>query len=218
MSETTSIKKEELIAHYMEHVLTHGKKPTSVYAFVHELTTTESNFYAHFGSFESLEQQIFAAFFEQSIQLLHKSEEYAQYNPKEKLLSFYFTFFELLTANRSYVLFQFNDAKTPLNALSQLKSLRNSFKQYVEDLNLNTSNLGIPQFEDYKQKGVAEAGWLQLLGFINFWKNDSSPSFEKTDQFIEKSVKVSTDLLESPISKSIVDLGKFMFKEAKNWK
>jgi hypothetical protein len=43
--------------------------------------------------------------------------------------------------------------------------------------------------------------------------DDSSSSFEKTDIFIEKSLKTSFDLIDTTPLKSIIDFGKFLYKE-----
>jgi len=48
---------------------------------------------------------------------------------------------------------------------------------------------------------------------MKFWLEDSSPSFEKTDIFIEKSVNTTFDILDIAPLKSVIDLGKFLFKE-----
>jgi hypothetical protein len=42
---------------------------------------------------------------------------------------------------------------------------------------------------------------------------DTSPNFEKTDLFIEKSVKASFEILEALPVQSVLDLGKFLWKE-----
>jgi len=47
---------------------------------------------------------------------------------------------------------------------------------------------------------------------------DSSPSFEKTDIYIEKSVKVSFELIDITPIDSLIDFGKFIFKEKINSK
>ena len=52
---------------------------------------------------ESIEKEIFKMFLEKTIELLKKDKDYETYDMKSKMLSFYFTFFELLSANRSYV-------------------------------------------------------------------------------------------------------------------
>jgi hypothetical protein len=48
---------------------------------------------------------------------------------------------------------------------------------------------------------------------LKFWLDDTSASFEKTDIFIEKSIKVSFDVIDTTPLKSIIDFGKFLFKE-----
>ena len=53
---------------------------------------------------------------------------------------------------------------------------------------------------------------------LKFWLEDTSESFEKTDVFIEKSINTSFDLLDTKALKSMLDLGKFIFKEKKHFK
>ena len=43
--------------------------------------------------------------------------------------------------------------------------------------------------------------------------DDTSTSFEKTDIFIEKAVNTSFDILNITPLKSLIDFGKFIFKE-----
>ena len=43
--------------------------------------------------------------------------------------------------------------------------------------------------------------------------DDRSPSFEKTDLVIEKSVRAIFDVFETTPLESLVDFGKFMWKE-----
>jgi ubiquinone biosynthesis protein COQ9 len=48
---------------------------------------------------------------------------------------------------------------------------------------------------------------------LKFWMEDESPAFEKTDIFIEKSVKASFELMNITPIESLIDLGKFLYKE-----
>ena len=48
---------------------------------------------------------------------------------------------------------------------------------------------------------------------IKFWIDDTSKAFEKTDVFIEKSVNTSFDLIDTTPLKSLIDFGKFIYKE-----
>ena len=43
--------------------------------------------------------------------------------------------------------------------------------------------------------------------------SDNSPGFEKTDVAIEKSVNAIFDIFETTPLESIIDFGKFLFKE-----
>ena len=54
---------------------------------------------------------------------------------------------------------------------------------------------------------------MQLLITMRFWMEDASPSFEKTDVFIEKTINTGFDLLDVKPLKSVIDLGKFIFNE-----
>lgn len=59
----------------------------------------------------------------------------------------------------------------------------------------------------------SEAAWLQLLFILKFWMDDNSAKFESTDIVIEKSVNTVFDLFDSTALESLLDFGKFMWKE-----
>jgi hypothetical protein len=67
--------------------------------------------------------------------------------------------------------------------------------------------------EKIQDRALQESAWLQLMLTMKFWMDDTSASFEKTDIFIEKSVNTSFDVLNIAPLKSIIDFGKFIFKE-----
>ena len=103
MAKKIEITRTTIIGHYMDYVLLNGTKPHNVYQLMISNKLTEDKFYVFFTSFEQLENEIFVEFFNQTLLVLTKDENYENYPSKEKLLSFYYTFFEMLTANRSYV-------------------------------------------------------------------------------------------------------------------
>jgi hypothetical protein len=208
----------EIISKYMDQVLTDGKKPNSIYKFSKELHIDESDFYKFFSSFEHIESQVFTQFFKNSIQLLAKNEEFHEFNAKDKLLSFYFTFFENLTANRSYVLFALDSHQPKLKTLKKLDGLKTEFNKFINSLEIDKIDLKQETLQKIQNKGFEEAFWLQLLLALKFWMNDTSASFEKTDLFIEKSVHASFDLINTQPIKSIIDLGKFILKEKMDFK
>jgi hypothetical protein len=162
---------------------------------------------------EGLEKEIFKMFFTNTVDLLHKNEEYQQYDMKNKMLSFYFTFFEVLTANRSYVVEVLKIDRNPLKNLTQLSSLRESFKEYVSEILTDDYRIEVGKLQKFQEKTIQESAWIQLLLTIKFWKEDDSAAFEKTDIFIEKSVNASFELMNVAPMNHLIDLGKFLFKE-----
>ena len=207
------ISKEDIVSIYMEEVLEKGQKPKSVYHFAKENNFTEAEFYAFFGTLEGLEKEIFRLFFANTVDLLHKNTDYLEYDMKNKMLSFYFTFFEILTANRSYVLQSLKFDRNPLKNLVQLTTLRNSFKEYVSEILTDDYRLEQEKLQKFQEKGIQESAWLQLMLTIKFWVDDESAAFEKTDIFIEKSVNASFELMNVTPLNHLIDLGKFLFKE-----
>ena len=129
-SEVPELTSEKIMSLYMNHVLENGERPRSIYKFAHDHGMEERDFYRFFGSFEGLKQQIWITFYDHTILVLDKDEEYANYPNREKILSFFFTFFELLTVNRSYVLFTLGEHKERMKNLQQLKMLRSKVKDF----------------------------------------------------------------------------------------
>ena len=203
----------DLISYYMEYTLEHNAAPKSVYIFAKKYNFQEEIFYKYFGNFEALEQTIFKIFFDNTIILLEKSDDYKSYESRNKLLSFYYSFFELLTANRSYVVYALDDNKNNLTKSKSLKVLKHSFTKYIESLNIPLLEIKQETLDKIQNTTLKETAWLQLSLTMKYWLKDTSPSFEKTDVFIEKSVNTSFDILNTKPIKSIIDLGKFLYKD-----
>ena len=213
MAKKKNITFNDIISNYMEYVLEHNKQPQSVYAFSKHNNFDEALFYKYFSSFESLEKHIFKAFFDNTFSVLETSEDYISFDARNKLLSFYYTFFENLTANRSYVMYALNKQKHNLKSLTTLSELRKVFKSYINSLDIETLDIKDEKIVKLQDTTLQESAWFQLLVTIKFWMDDTSSSFEKTDIFIEKAVNASFDLIDIKPLKSIIDLGKFLFKE-----
>ncbi|MAB48995.1 MAG: heat-shock protein [Flavobacteriaceae bacterium] len=213
MAKKKNIKQADLMSLYMDYVLTHNQQPKSVYSFSKDNNFEEQKFYEHFNSFDALEKSIFKAFFDNTHDVLQKSEDYQSFDARNKLLSFYYTFFEVLTANRSYVIYALENKKNKLKTLKTLSSLKSSFTKYVSTLDIKTLDLKEEKLEKLQKRSIEESAWIQLLMTIKFWIDDTSKAFEKTDVFIEKSVNTSFDLIDTTPLKSLIDFGKFIYKE-----
>lgn len=213
MAKKKNITNQDIIGYYIEYVLTHDAEPKSVYAFAKHNNFEEAKFYEYFNSFQALEESVFEVFFENTVSILHKSEDYKSFDAKNKLLSFYFTFFENLTANRSFVVYALEHEKNNMKSLRKLAKLKKHFTNYIEMLNIEILDLKNAKIEKIRKRSLKETAWLQLLVTIKFWLEDTSTSFEKTDVFIEKSVRASFDLINTTPLHSLIDFGKFLITE-----
>lgn len=205
--------RNKILSHYTDHVLAHEAYPKSVFKFCQTAGMEEKDFYRVFGSLDAVREYIWEAFFINTMSVLEKDKNFKKVGRKEKLLSFYFTFFELLLLNRSYVLFALHQEMNNMKDLGYLKGLRRHFKTFATDLIEEGNADKDSRFQQHPPKLFSEAAWLQLLFLLKFWIADRSENFEKTDAAIEKSVHTAFDVFDNTPLDSILDLGKFLWKE-----
>lgn len=207
------VNRSKIISLYMEYVLEHEKVPGTVYKFCKENDLTEEQFYEFFGSFNGLQKEIWNSFYENTIDLIKNTPEFEAFTNREKLLTFFFTFFEVLTANRSYILFSLPPNERMMKNLEQLKGLRLSIKAFAGELVREANEE--KQVKILKQSEVifSEAAWVQFLFLLKFWIDDNSAKFESTDVAIEKSVNTVFDLFDNTPLERVLDFGKFLWKE-----
>ena len=212
-SKKISIDDNFIVSKYMEYTLEFNHEPKNVFLFCKDNKILESDFYSFFGSLDGIKQQIWSKFLENAIATCEKSTEFEGYSEKNKLLTLYFTLFEILTLNRSYVLFSLEENKDGIKKMKSFKHFRTHFKDFIETIiDRNTENKS-ERVSRVTKPVFAEGAWIQFLFLLKFWTNDSSKGFEKTDVLIEKSVNTVVDLLDTKPLESLFDLGKFLWKE-----
>ena len=129
------------------------------------------------------------------------------------MLSFFYTFFEVLTANRSYVLFALEEEKNHLKSLAQLRDFRIKVREFAGDLIEQANDEKSSRLSKNPVSIFSEGAWLQTLFLLKYWMDDNSARFEKTDVAIEKSVNAIFDVFNTTPLESVLDFGKFLFKE-----
>lgn len=213
MAKKKEITNQDILGFYIDYFLENNKAPHSVFKFTKHYNFEEALFYANFSSFEQIEKTFFTSLFQQTMSLLEKSEDFESYDARTKLLSFYFTYFEMLTANRSFTIALLKEDKNKLKSVSKLSELRKHFKQFFDTLDIEKIDLKQEKLIEFQEKTMSEMAWFQFLFTLKFWIEDTSLSFEKTDIFIEKSVNTSFDIMDTAPLKSLIDFGKFMWQE-----
>ena len=213
MATKKKITEKDIITKYMDYVLEKEREPKTVYKFCKEHNIPEEDFYKFFSSISSIKKGIWKAFFTNTTTLISKNKEYNEFTNRDKLLTFFYTFFEMLTLNRSYVLFTLTQSGNQLKNLEQLKGLREHFKEFAKDLIKDGNERKTSKITQHNPNIFSEGAWLQLLFLLRFWMKDESKGFEKTDLAIEKSVNTVFDLFDNTPLENIVDFGKFLYKE-----
>jgi hypothetical protein len=202
-----------IISNYMDSVLQNNEEPKSVFLFCKENKIIESEFYTFYGSLDAVKQDIWVKFFENAKTTIQREEAFESYSNKNKLLTLYFTMFEILTLNRSYVMFSLKDNEKGLHNLKNLKVFRNHFKEFIVTIIESDGKVINEKINKVAKPVFSEGAWIQFLFLLKFWINDTSKGFEKTDILIEKSVNTVVDLLDTKPLESLLDLGKFLWKE-----
>lgn len=203
---------DKIIGFYMNDVLENNAEPANVYVFCKRNGIEETQFYQFFNSISALRQEIWVKFFENAEAIMRQSADYQGYAEKDKLLTLYFTIFEILTLNRTYVSWSLRDNKHGLRNLVDLKQFRTRFKDFVEELLKTQNPEKYRKVRDVTEPMLAEGAWIQFLFILKYWLDDTSKGFEKTDIIIEKSVNTVTSLLDTKPLENLIDLGKFLWK------
>jgi len=207
MATTESIQKA-----YIDFVLTEGEPPKSVYVFAKKNKMTEEEFYHFFGSFDAVEQNIWTGFAVKTIAEIKTQEIWMQYTAREKALSFFYSFFELLKGSRSFVVYSVRKQPKTFSTPQIFRGIKDLFEIFCSDIiveGIESNELSERKFFSNRYK---DALWVQLIFVLHFWINDNSTGFEKTDEAIEKGINVTFDLFQrSPID-NLIEYGKFLAK------
>jgi len=203
-------REEKILKGYKEYFLEHGHAPKSVYAFCKPLKIPEEKFYDHFSGFQAIDKAIWEKYFSTTVERVEGDEVWGEYSAREKLLAFYYTLFEELKKERSYVT---KRAKT-ISLMEGCPHYLSGFKKHFDELAEGLVNEGIANEEIegrmYLSKRYAKLHWPQFLYILKTWVFDKSDGFQRTDTSIEKSVNLGFDLMGRNFIDSALDFGKFV--------
>ncbi len=204
--------RQKLQKTYLQTVLEKGEPPKSVFSFCLENEIDEESFYREFSSLEGLGASIFADAFDEVVRALKASPEYPEFLVRERFLATYYAWFEKALSLRSYALIQLNPRKLP-SEWSSLNQWKRKFKSWADEcLNQGVESGEIPGRSKLNNT-YPDMLWLQFLFLNQFWLKDESKGFEKTDEAVEKNLRLAFDLIEKNAVDSAFDLGKFIIQQ-----
>jgi hypothetical protein len=199
---------------YIDYVLTEGHQPASVYIFAKNNGFTEAEFYQLFGSFEAVEQSIWAGFGATTLTEVQAQEIWPQYTAREKALSFFYAFFELLKGSRSFAVYSLEKHARPIGMPAVLERLKAFFENFADSILKQGLESGELSDRKFFAKRYKDGLWMQFGFVLNFWLKDNSANFEKTDEAIEKGINVTFDLFERTPIDNLIDYGKFLYQNS----
>ena len=223
---------EKIRKAYTEYVLENGKQPTSVFQFAKKLKLAEAEFYNYYASFDAIEADVWLTFFLEAKNTVEADGTYQTYSVREKLLAFYYTWIELLKAQRSFAVYSYGRLRgmnagdvTPIIspiARAGLRSrgaspqvlmpFKDAFNDFARDLLAEGRESREVEPRPFLTDRYPAALWTQALFVLDFWVKDVSKGFEKTDTAIEKAVNTTFDLIgRSPLD-TLFDFAKFAYQ------
>jgi len=220
---------EKIRKAYTEYVLENGKQPTSVFQFAKKLKIAEADFYTYYASFDAIEADVWLAFFQDAKATVEADETYQTYSVREKVLAFYYTWIELLKAQRSFVVYSYGrlrdegamarptsraglQARRAGGRSQVLHPFKDAFLDFARDLLAEGRESKEVEPRPFVTDRYPNALWMQTLYILDFWVRDVSKNFEKTDTAIEKAVNTAFDLIgRSPLD-TLFDFAKFIYQ------
>lgn len=206
---------DKIVESYKTHLLVEGSRPASVFKFCIDIGIREDEFYDLFGSFDGIERSIWTGFIDTTVSRLEQDETVASFSAQEKVLAFYFTLLEVLKTNRSFAIFQLNEVRIPEIVPIFLKDFKVRYEAFLTQVLGEGLRQGELATRPYLDKRYPQLFWVHLALLLNYWKHDDSAGFEKTDAYVEKSVKLAFELMGKGILDSAIDFAKFMYQSRK---
>jgi AcrR family transcriptional regulator len=208
--------KDKIVTAYRKMLLKEGREPSSVFAFCEMLGLKEDEFYQHFGSFDAIGSEIWKGYLQSVSIRLQSDKNYKDFLIREKILAFYFTLAEVLREDRSFAILTLKEWKNPAIPPKALKGFKSEFDAWLAPILVEGKQSGEIAKRPLLDNRYDGLFWLHLIFILQFWTNDDSAGFEKTDAAIEKSVNLAFDLIGKGVLDNALDFGKFLYQNARN--
>lgn len=204
------MKENQIIEKYKEHILEEGKPPASVFRFAKSLDLSEREFFEHFASFEAIEAVIWKNLVTASVSAIRLGEEWDGFTAQQKLLTFYYAFFEKALDDRSFLLVRFPRCRGRQSPASQLQQMKLEFTAFARKIISEGTEKNEIACRGKLNDTYPSGMFRHFISAIEFNLDDTSQRFERTDAFIEKSVQLGFDLIGRNALESAFDLVRFL--------
>lgn len=200
---------DRIIESYSQHLREHGHPPQSVFRLCQDLDLTEADFFRTYGSLDAVESDLWRKMIEQVMGSVSAGTEWTTFGARQKTLAFLFAFLETSLEYRSLMLARKN-LFHPLCRNPALAGFSTAHRRFMSDVLASGQETGEVAARGPLTATYPEVFLTHLLAVIEFHLSDTSPRFERTDAFVEKSVNLAFDLIRTQALDTAVDLARFL--------
>lgn len=209
------LQKEKIEEAYWDAILVEGKVPETVYGLCKSIEIKEAEFYDHYASLEAIESAFWASGVEETLAILEKDKDVAEYDVNQKLLAFFYTYFAHIQAHRSRFVKHFPCLlQNGLHCGVKQKSMETAFTSFAKEL----IQQGLAEGHIADRKGLMKlyphALFQHFKVIIHYYIKDQSEQFQDTDAFIEKTVKLAIESMGSGVLDSAIDTVRFLLRNS----
>jgi AcrR family transcriptional regulator len=163
---------------------------------------SEADFYQHFPSVEAIGSRVWLNLGKEVAQILQESEAYRSYPARQKVLSYFFTFFDVALKHRTFV------SKTWCQE-AVTKAYKDEFKLLMSEL----VREGIDS-DDIKDRLTLSSQYPKVLWelhqkLVGFWLKDQSEGFTDTEKAVESYSRLPLELMGPNLFDTVLDTLKF---------
>jgi hypothetical protein len=197
----------KFIEAYKEAIIS-SEETVNAFTLAKKIDATEQDFYQLFNSPDDLGRKIWAGIGEEVTSRLNESDSFANYSSREKLLTYFFTFFEVAVTSRLFI-------EVTINRARLQRTYKDQFKTFVGDI----VQEGIVADEIKERLTLSnyypDMLWELHLRLVRFWLTDTSEHFVETDKAIEIYSKVPLEFMGHNLLDSVFETAKFQFEQLK---
>ena len=151
----------------------------------------------------------------ETIDTIRQQEVWIQYSSRDRMLSFFYSYIEVLKKQRSFIIYSLRKHTAKFAAPAVLSGVKPIFENFAEELINEGVESGELADRKFLTKRYKDALWIQYAFIINFWITDDSAGFEKTDEAIEKGINVTFDLFQRSPLDNLFEYGKFLSRNGR---
>ena len=162
-------------------------------------------------SFFSKEEE-WLSIIEKTRELINSDESFEEQSVKDKILSFYYYYLDIIADHRHFISRQLLDKPNPVKLHFQMSDYRSSFERLFEPMVDEAIKERLIKGILILSPAYRKFFWLQHLFILRFWVTDESMDQDNTVALVEKSQKSTFDFMGNLEWKSSIDFWKFVIQ------